>query len=104
MEELKVHTSTVFTFLVAHIPISGFRGQARVILPTVSSCYECSLDMLTPRTAVPLCTLASIPRQPAHCVEWASVLQWPKEMGGKTSQFIYSRTGDLTKLWYRQET
>jgi len=37
--------------------------------------------MLTPRAAVPLCTLASIPRQPAHCIEWASVIQWPKEKG-----------------------
>ncbi|KAF3082645.1 hypothetical protein TWF569_006616 [Orbilia oligospora] len=59
----------------------GFKGQARVILPTISCCYECTLDMLTPRAAVPLCTLASIPRQPAHCIEWASVIQWPKEKG-----------------------
>ncbi|KAG0643615.1 hypothetical protein HOY80DRAFT_344353 [Tuber brumale] len=56
----------------------GFKGQSRVILPTLTSCYECSLDMLTPQTAVPLCTLATIPRQPAHCVEWASILEWPR--------------------------
>lgn len=61
----------------------GFKGQSRVILPTISSCYECSLDMLTPPTAVPLCTLASIPRQPAHCIEWASILEWPRVMGDK---------------------
>ncbi|KAF8469014.1 putative NEDD8 activating enzyme [Kalaharituber pfeilii] len=61
----------------------GFKGQSRVILPTVTSCYECSLDMLTPPTAVPLCTLASIPRQPAHCIEWASILEWPRVMGDK---------------------
>ena len=60
----------------------GFKGQSRVILPTISSCYECSLDMLTPQTAVPICTLASIPRQPAHCVEWASILEWPRVFGG----------------------
>ncbi|EPS40597.1 hypothetical protein H072_5545 [Dactylellina haptotyla CBS 200.50] len=59
----------------------GFKGQARVMIPTISCCYECTLDMLTPRAAVPLCTLASIPRQPAHCIEWASVIQWPKEKG-----------------------
>lgn len=49
----------------------------------MSSCYECSLDMLTPPTAVPICTLASIPRQPAHCVEWASILEWPRVFGDK---------------------
>jgi ubiquitin-activating enzyme E1 C len=61
----------------------GFKGQSRVILPTVSSCYECSLDMLTPQTKVPICTLASIPRQPAHCIEWASILEWPRLFGGE---------------------
>ncbi|KAK4105911.1 hypothetical protein N658DRAFT_492421 [Parathielavia hyrcaniae] len=54
----------------------GFKGQARVILPTVTSCIECQLDMHAPRAAVPLCTLASIPRQPEHCVEWAHVIAW----------------------------
>ncbi|KAK1781236.1 hypothetical protein QBC45DRAFT_406297 [Copromyces sp. CBS 386.78] len=57
----------------------GFKGQARVILPTMGSCIECQLDMHAPRAAVPLCTLASIPRQPEHCIEWAHVIAWDKE-------------------------
>ncbi|KAK4458012.1 hypothetical protein QBC42DRAFT_29985 [Cladorrhinum samala] len=57
----------------------GFKGQARVILPTVTSCIECQLDMHAPRAAVPLCTLASIPRQPEHCIEWAHVIAWENE-------------------------
>lgn len=57
----------------------GFKGQARVILPTVTSCIECQLDMHAPRAAVPLCTLASIPRQPEHCIEWAHVIAWDQE-------------------------
>ncbi|VBB72308.1 Putative NEDD8-activating enzyme E1 catalytic subunit [Podospora comata] len=57
----------------------GFKGQARVILPTITSCLECQLDMHAPRAAVPLCTLASIPRQPEHCIEWAHVIAWDKE-------------------------
>jgi ubiquitin-activating enzyme E1 C len=57
----------------------GFKGQARVIIPRVTSCIECQLDMHAPRAAVPLCTLASIPRQPEHCIEWAHVIAWDQE-------------------------
>ena len=56
----------------------GFRGQSRVIMPGMTSCYECSLDMLTPPTVFPICTIANTPRLPEHCIEWASVLEWPK--------------------------
>ncbi|KAK0551098.1 NEDD8 activating enzyme [Tilletia horrida] len=56
----------------------GFKGQARVILPTISSCYECSLDMLNKQTVFPICTIANTPRLPEHCIEWASVLEWPR--------------------------
>ena len=57
----------------------GFKGQARVILPSMTSCIECQLDMHAPRAAVPLCTIASIPRQPEHCIEWAHIIAWDEE-------------------------
>ncbi|KAK9457715.1 hypothetical protein V1511DRAFT_494397 [Dipodascopsis uninucleata] len=56
----------------------GFKGQARVILPTITSCYECSLDMLGKQETFPICTIANTPRLPEHCIEWASVLEWPR--------------------------
>lgn len=60
----------------------GFKGQARVVLPTLTSCIECQLDMHAPRAAVPLCTLATIPRQPQHCIEWAHIIKWDEERKG----------------------
>lgn len=57
----------------------GLKGQARVIFPTMTSCIECQLDMHAPRAAVPLCTLATIPRQPQHCIEWAHIIAWEEE-------------------------
>ncbi|KAJ3417603.1 hypothetical protein HDV05_000060 [Chytridiales sp. JEL 0842] len=61
----------------------GFKGQSRIIVPRISACYECSLDMQTKPTSYPICTIANTPRLPEHCVEWASVIQWPKEFPGK---------------------
>ncbi|KAH0562624.1 hypothetical protein GP486_002702 [Trichoglossum hirsutum] len=40
--------------------------------------------MHAPRAAVPLCTLATIPRQPEHCIEWAHVIAWEEERKNDT--------------------
>lgn len=61
----------------------GFKGHARVIFPTITSCCECQLDMHTPPTAFPICTIANTPRLPEHCIEWASVLEWPRTFKDK---------------------
>jgi ubiquitin-activating enzyme E1 C len=61
----------------------GFKGQARNIFPKLTACYECSLDMQTKPTTYPLCTIANTPRLPEHCVQWASLLEWPRRFSSK---------------------
>jgi len=65
----------------------GFKGSARVILPTMTACIDCTLDLFPPQVNFPLCTIAHTPRLPAHCVEYAKILLWPKEnpFGEETS-------------------
>ncbi|XP_045480831.1 NEDD8-activating enzyme E1 catalytic subunit [Harmonia axyridis] len=57
----------------------GFKGNARVIFPGISACVECTLDLYPPQVTYPLCTIANTPRLPEHCIEYAKVMQWPKE-------------------------
>lgn len=69
--------------IMSHRTYLGFKGQARVILPSLTSCIECQLDMHAPRAAVPLCTIATIPRQPQHCIEWAHQIAWGDKRKGE---------------------
>ncbi|GJQ82570.1 hypothetical protein Trydic_g13023 [Trypoxylus dichotomus] len=57
----------------------GFKGNARVILPGLSACIDCTLDLYPPQVTYPLCTIANTPRLPEHCIEYVKVIQWPKE-------------------------
>ncbi|KAG8435884.1 hypothetical protein GDO86_007107 [Hymenochirus boettgeri] len=57
----------------------GFKGNARVILPGMTACVECTLELYPPQINFPMCTIASMPRLPEHCIEFVRILQWPKE-------------------------
>jgi len=56
----------------------GFAGHVRVIYPCHSACFECTLDLFPPQQAVPLCTIAETPRNAAHCILYAHLIEAPK--------------------------
>lgn len=57
----------------------GLKGNARVILPGMTACIECNLDLYPPPVNFPICTLANHPRLPEHTIEWVKVTLWPRE-------------------------
>lgn len=60
----------------------GFRGQTKVIIPTFTACYECSLDTISGQTTYPMCTITNNPRLPEHCIEYVSTIEWPQTQEG----------------------
>jgi len=59
----------------------GFSGHVRVIYPCISGCFECTIDLFPPQQAVPLCTIAETPRNAAHCILYAHLVEAPKAFG-----------------------
>jgi len=55
----------------------GFKGQARVIIPFETACFECTRNIVqVDKNKVPLCTLADTPRTPQHCILYAYIKLW----------------------------
>jgi ubiquitin-activating enzyme E1 C len=61
----------------------GFRGQARVILPYKTACFECTLGDIPRQVAFQTCTIAETPRIPEHCIQYAYIIEWPKHFDRK---------------------
>jgi len=51
----------------------GLKGQARVILPKLTSCFECTNRFMPETKGKAMCTLENNPRQPSDCAMYVFV-------------------------------
>jgi len=79
----------------------GFKGQARVIIPFKTGCYECSLGSLPPPTGYPMCTIRETPRIPEHCIQYAYVISWEEEFKKKVVD--KDSIEDMTWIFHKAE-
>jgi ubiquitin-activating enzyme E1 C len=77
----------------------GLKGQGRVIIPKVTSCFECTIGLFPPQKNFPMCTIAETPRIAEHCITYVYVLEWGRHFPDKKldkdspadMQWVYER-------------
>lgn len=56
----------------------SFSGQARIVIPGVTPCFECTLDTMSESKTYNFCTITHTPRIPEHCIAYAFLVEWDK--------------------------
>lgn len=57
----------------------SFSGQARIVIPGKTPCFECTLDTMSESKTYNFCTITHTPRIPEHCIAYAFLIEWDKK-------------------------
>jgi ubiquitin-activating enzyme E1 C len=61
----------------------GWLGNARVVIPFQTACFECTLHLFPQAQNFPICTLKNTPRLPEHCIEYVTLILWDEQHKGE---------------------
>ena len=99
-------TARIFDTMIPFVEggTEGWRGQARLLLPTETYCLQCTRFASTKTDSqamhdlhTHLCTIANIPRRPEHCIMYAHIILWPK-LTRFTSRYDYDMDNDTSTV------
>jgi len=79
----------------------GFKGQARVIMPFKTACFECTLNTISKNTVYNFCTIAQTPRIAEHCIAYAQLILWEEKFPDR--KIDTDSVEDMTWLFERAQ-
>ena len=77
----------------------SFSGQARIIIPYKTACFDCTLNTMSNSNVFNFCTIAETPRIPEHCIAYVMLILWPKEHASPKRDYDTDSAEDMQWIY-----
>jgi ubiquitin-activating enzyme E1 C len=88
----------------------SFSGQARIIIPYKTACFDCTLNTMSNSNVFNFCTIAETPRIPEHCIAYIMLILWdkfwnsPERLAAGHQKRDYDTDSELDMQWIYEQS